>query len=72
MLRFAAELKQPAVLYGMREGYRAADRAEERQRAGAGQPEVAGGSSRSRIRMSEDTYADSGGSRARLRRLRRF
>src|SRR5262249_8485842 len=26
MLRFAAELKQPAVLYGMREGYRAADR----------------------------------------------
>src|SRR5206468_817521 len=25
MLRFAAELKQPAVLYGMREGYRAAE-----------------------------------------------
>jgi len=26
MLRFAAELKQPAILYGLREGYRAADR----------------------------------------------
>jgi imidazolonepropionase-like amidohydrolase len=25
MLRFAAELKQPAILYGMREGYRSAD-----------------------------------------------
>ncbi len=25
MLRFAAELKQPVILYGMREGYRAGD-----------------------------------------------
>jgi hypothetical protein len=32
MLRLAAELKQPAVLYGMREGYRAVDRL---KRAGA-------------------------------------
>jgi hypothetical protein len=31
MLRFAAELKQPAVLYGLREGYRAADRLKKAQ-----------------------------------------
>ena len=37
-----AELKQPVVLYGMREGYRARGSAEETQVAGAGEPEMAG------------------------------
>ena len=38
MLRFAAELKQPAILYGMREGYRSADVLKKVQHSGPGQP----------------------------------
>ena len=48
MLRFAAELKQPTILYGVREAYRpeAADLLKKTGTAGAGEHEVAGGAAR--------------------------
>ncbi len=50
MLHFAAELKQPAILYGLREGFdpRSTDHLKGSEDAGAGEPEVAGSGARSR------------------------
>ena len=53
MLHFAEELKQPTILYGVREGFRpeaAADHLKKAELAGAGQPELARSGARSRSR----------------------
>ena len=71
MLRFAAELKQRAILYGARESYRpeAADLLEEGRRSGAGEPALAGGAARSPIRKTWRALRTS--RRATRRRRRR-
>ena len=48
MLRFAPELKQPVVLYGVTEGYRSADLLKKANATGADESEVAGEGGRRR------------------------